>query len=204
MLDFFNILNTPGVDIQYFEGDSQGTNLQVWQTWRKPRGARLIYMLGVGAGGSGSCGLNTSTSGGGGGGGSGAQASVCIPAIFVPDILYVQCGVGGIPTISSGAAGVNGSNTYIAIEPYTTFNGLTTFLLAQSGSGGGASSTTNGGTGGTWGAASTISQMCLAAKGLVTLIDGGVGGNGRNDTNSGGATASGWSTTGLIVSGGAG
>src|SRR5208337_1187444 len=145
MLDFSHIINTPGIDIRYFEGDSQGTNLQVWQTWKKPRGTNWIFMLGVGAGASGGCGCNTNAanSGGGGGGGSGAQSLVFIPTIFVPDILYIQCGIGGQQpsTLVSGAAGVNGSNTFVAIEPFTAAACIVdSFLLAQ-GVGGGSSAT---------------------------------------------------------------
>src|SRR5208337_1491292 len=160
MLDFSHIINTPGIDIRYFEGDSQGTNLQVWQTWKKPRGTNWIFMLGVGAGASGGCGCNTDTanSGGGGGGGSGAQSLVFIPTIFVPDILYIQCGIGGQQPspLVSGAAGVGGSNTYIAIEPYTTANPLTTFLLAQGGGGGTSATISAGGGGGAAGSAATL------------------------------------------------
>ena len=50
MLDFNDVLATPNADIQYFEGSSITTLIQ-WQTWKKPRGARWVYMLGVGGGG---------------------------------------------------------------------------------------------------------------------------------------------------------
>jgi hypothetical protein len=41
MLDFNNILATPGADIQYFEG-SAAAAFQQWQTWKKPRGNDLF------------------------------------------------------------------------------------------------------------------------------------------------------------------
>ena len=62
MLDFNNILATPGVDIQYFEAPAQ-TNLLQWQTWRKPRGAKWIYMWGVGGASGGGGGCNTTAAG---------------------------------------------------------------------------------------------------------------------------------------------
>src|SRR5208337_1225944 len=175
MLDFSHIINTPGIDIQYFEGDSQGTNLQVWQTWKKPRGTNWIYMLGVGAGGSGGCGytnIGGADGGGGSGGGSGGQGSLFIPTIFVPDVLYIQCGTGGI-NVTANAAGVNGSNTYIAIEPYTTANPLTTFLLCPGGTGGGLGSAGGSGIGGAAGASPT-SNVSFPVTGL--MVTGGAGG----------------------------
>ena len=95
MLDFFGIPDSPNVDVQRFFGPATA-GLTQWETWRKPRGCKMVYMIGVGGGSSGGVGVNTgTTSGGGAGGGSGAQSSLLIPAMFVPDILYVQAGAGG-------------------------------------------------------------------------------------------------------------
>ena len=56
--------------------------------------------------------VNTSTtSGGGAGGGSGALSTLMIPAAFLPDLLYIQAGLGGVQpaTLVSGAVGVAGA-----------------------------------------------------------------------------------------------
>ena len=206
MLDFSHIINTPGIDIRYFEGDSQGTNLQVWQTWRKSRGTNWIFMLGVGAGGSGGCGytnIGGADGGGGSGGGSGGQGSLFIPTIFVPDVLYIQCGTGGI-NVTANAAGVNGSNTYIAIEPYTTANPLTTFLLCPGGTGGGFGvSGGSGQVGGAAGAAPTLGGNVLAGKGFFSAYVGQAGGIGGAAGASPTSNVS-FPVTGLMVTGGAG
>lgn len=205
MLDFNNILATPGADIQYFEAPAQ-TNLIQWQTWRKPRGAKWIYMWGVGGASGGGCGINTGTSSGGGAGGSsGAQALVMIPAIFVPDLLYIQCGAGGAGATTTGAVGAAGTNTYVAIGP-SGGAGLAladTFLRADGAAVGTAAPTASlGGTATNGAATPTIGNMPLAGRGFVTLIGGQAGSQGGGSTAAGTATT--LPTTGIMVTAGGG
>ena len=206
MLDFNNILATPGADIQYFEAPAQ-TNLLQWQTWRKPRGAKWIYMLGVGGAGGGGAGVNTdaANSGGGAGGSSGAQAIVMIPAIFVPDLLYIQCGIGGLGATTSGGTSTAGTNTYVAIGP-SGGAGLAladTFLRADGAAvGTQAASSSVGGLSLNGAATPTIGNMPLAGRGFVTLIGGQAGGAGGGPGLVGTDVAV--PTTGLIVTAGAG
>jgi len=194
MLDFNNILSTPGMDVQYFSGQSTATLTQ-WQTWRKPRGVKNIYMIGVGGGSSGAVSSNAAASNaGGGGGGSGAQTCVWIPAFFVPDTLYVQCGAGGRQpaVLVSAATQVGGVPTYIAIEPSTTLTANMTLLVAN----GGASGAVTGGT------VATIAGMPLAARGYYTFFVGQSGtAGGAVNTASNAVT---YPVTGLMVMGGAG
>ena len=211
MLDFNHILSTPGADIQYFIADasavpSTGSGGQQWQTWRKPRGCKFIYMLAVGGGASGGCGINnaTTTSGGGGGGGSGGQSMLMIPAMMVPDVLYVQCGQGGRQpaTLVSGAAGVYGTTSQVCIEPFTSASVLPndTVLLASGGSGGGTASPT--GSAGAGGTAATIANMPLAGRGIYTLLAGQTGtAGGAPGISAASVTVP---TTGLMVTGGGG
>ena len=204
MLDFNNILATPGADIQYFEGSAPNT-LTRWQTWRKPRGARWIYLLGVGGGGGGGTGINTAaTSGGGAGGSSGGQTSVMIPAMFVPDTLYIQAGQGGPGATTSGGNGSAGTITYVCIEPYQTAIGPAgTLLLATGGTATTASATaTTGGTSPGAVAAATIAGMCLAGRGFYQFFAGQVGATGGASTAVG--TNQTPPTTGLMVTSGAG
>jgi len=168
-----------------------------WQTWRKPRGVKNIYMLGVGGGASG--GVGGYTGGAGSGGGSGAQTCVWIPAMFVPDTLYVQCGAGGQqPSALCGFAyPVGGGPTYVNIEPTTNItigsainpNGFLAAYGAYSG-------------GSTGGSVSTIASMPLAGRGYYTFFAGQSGGSGALANNN--ATNLVIPATGLMVMGGTG
>ena len=194
MLDFNNILSTPGMDVQYFTGQSTATLTQ-WQTWRKPRGVKNIYILGVGGGSSGAVGANAAASNtGGSGGGSGAQTCVWIPAMFVPDVLYVQTGAGGQQpaVLVSAATQVGGVPTYVALEPSTTLTANMTLLLAN----GGVAGAVTGGT------LATIAGMPLAARGYYTFFVG------HSGTAGGAAQTAGtnltFPVTGIMVMGGSG
>jgi hypothetical protein len=101
MLDVFNI---PGQqdNVKIFYASS-GSNY--WQTWQKPRGCKFIWMMAIG-GGNGGAGMSTSAIAEVNGGGSGAITRALFPANVLPDILYVQPGVGG----TGGASGAGSSN----------------------------------------------------------------------------------------------
>lgn len=167
-----------------------------WQTWRKPRGVKNVYMIGVGGGSSGAVGTNVAaTNVGGAGGGSGGQTCVWIPAFFVPDTLYVQCGAGGKhpTTLWSGAPQHGGGPTYVAIEPSTTVTTNMTLLLAH----GGVTAAVSGGT------LATIAGMPLAARGYYTLFAGhpGTAGGAVGNGNGGNQT---FPVSGVMVMGGSG
>jgi len=207
MLDFNHILSTPGYDFQQFYGDAT-TTLAQWQTWRKPRGVTWVYIIGVGGGGGGGTSLTNGTFGcGGGGGGSGAQTTLLIPAMFVPDSLYIQAGASGQGAItpSGSAAGTNGTAgipTYVCIEPDTTLVPSLTLLLANGGGGGVAGTSGAAGTGGTAATIAAISNMILAIKGVYTFFAGQAGTSGGSTSLAGTNVTP--PTTGLMVTGGAG
>jgi hypothetical protein len=203
MLDFNHVLNTPGYDIQTFMGTS-GTTLIQWQTWRKPRGVKWIYMIGVGGGASGQTGINTgTTSGGGAGGSSGAQTMLMIPAMFIPDVLYIQAGLGGVGSTTSGGQNNAGTITYVSVEPNTTLTTQTTLLFANGGPAGGTVPTsTAGGVTAATAAVATIANMPLAGRGHYQFLAGLGGGTGGTSTTSGGGP--GFPQTGLMVQGGCG
>jgi hypothetical protein len=207
MLDFNNILSTPGYDIQYFQG-SATASLTQWQTWRKPRGVNWVYMIGVGGGGGGGASRNNSTtSAGSGGGGSGAQTTVMIPAMFLPDLLYIQAGVGGAGGVYTGvSAGANGSAglpTYVMLRPieFVTGRAGVGLLLAGAGGGGTLGSATSGAGGGA-GTAGVIADGPLAGLGFFNFIGGQAGGAGGAPAATGVSVTP--PTTGLMVTGGAG
>jgi hypothetical protein len=193
MLDFNHILSTPGLDVQYFTGQSTATLTQ-WQTWRKPRGVKNVYMIGVGGGSSGAVGDNAAaTNVGGNGGGSGGQTCVWIPAMFLPDTLYIQAGAGGVGLFGGGGAQVGGTPTYVTIEPSSTLTANMTVLLAN----GGQAASVSGGV------QAFISGMPLAARGFYTFFAGQAGTSGGAAGN-GNGTALTFPTTGLMVMGGTG
>jgi hypothetical protein len=174
-----------------------------WQTWRKPRGVKWIYMLAVGGGASGGTGINTANSGGAGaGGGSGSQTVVMIPAMFVPDVLYIACGNGGASQTASGVPGLPGLPTYVAIEADTGMDFNKNILWTNPGNVGGTPASTVGGLGGTAASAAIIGYMPLAGRGFYTQIAGQPGGAGG--TTGGSASGLTLSSSGLMVSGGTG
>ena len=204
MLDFNHVMSTPGADIQIFYGDTT-TTLAQWQTWRKPRGAKMVYLLGVGGGGSGGTGVNTgTTSGGGAGGTSGAQSAVMIPAMLIPDMLFIQAGAGGQGPTTSAAQGTAGQPTYVCIEPDSTLTANMTLLYALGGTITSATvaTTTTGGSAGTAPIAATISNMPLAGRGFYSLIPGFAGTAGGSSTTAG--TALTLPTAGQMITGGTG
>jgi hypothetical protein len=209
MLDFNHILTNPNLNIQTFIGTAQttaGAATGEWKTWIKPRGAKFVYMIGVGGGASGGCGNNgTTTSGGGSGGGSGAQSTLMIPAMFLPDVLYIQAGLGGSQpaTLASAALAVAGTITYVALEPWNTLSAQLTVLFANAGAVGTAIATSSaGGAATTAAAVATIANMPLAGRGVYQFFAGQIGTAGGSSTTAGIAQT--YPTTGLMVQGGAG
>ena len=115
MIDVFNI---PSQQQQTFILYATGN----WQTWNKPRGAKMIeiFCLGGGAGG-GQTTVSTGTGvGGGGGGASGGIVRGLIPAFLLPDTIYILVGKGGAGSSTSGTAGSVGGISYIGLQPSTS------------------------------------------------------------------------------------
>jgi len=152
------------LDLSYFQNNN--SNVQgffsggTWQTWIKPRGAKLVNIIcqGSGAGGGGGFQSNSTPVGGGGGGGSGATARLLINANLLPDILYILPGIGGAGGIGGApaTAGSPGQNSFVTLIPST---GSVSNVILRSGTtpatAGGAGTTAAGGTG----AAETISVI---------------------------------------------
>lgn len=156
--------------------------------WNKPKGVRTvqIYALGGGGGGgSGGAGANGTARGGGGGGGSGAYSRTIMPAIFLPDVLYVKPGAGGVGALgvlnSNGQAGSAGNASYVTLTPHTlgTNNAGNIVCTANGGAGGGAGTSAGAGAGGTPAASvATQATMPFGFLGINQLIAGMVGGAG--------------------------
>ena len=145
MLDFSHIPTSTKADVQVFAG-STGFTSNGWRVWTRPRGASMLHILCIGSGGDGGNGAvgAASTAAGGGGGGSGGQASLVVPAILLPDTLYVT--VMATPTLTS----------YVSLHPSVVANNPV-IGAAGGGTGGNAS----GATAGTAGAAAGALPMSV-------------------------------------------
>ena len=183
----------------------------LWQTWSKPAGIKFVKIMAIGAGGGGGGGAvisGTTSAGGGGGGSSGTISIVTIPAVFLPDTLYVFVAPRRPGLISTDVVGTNYTSTIVATGPsgYTQVSPGTRFriCIANSGNYGGSTTTATGGSAGVAPAVVSISDMPLAVAGMYEIYDGrsGVlGATGVATPSPGGSTAV-LSTT--ILSGGSG
>lgn len=200
MLDFNHLANQFGatMDVQNFTATTSTTSTTSispgWQSWRKPRGIKYVFLVGAGGGSSGAVGANTAvTNAGGAGGGSGGYTVVLIPALFVPDVLYIQCGPGGQQpnVLVSAATQVGGSNTYVSVEGGNAIAN-TTLLVAN----GGASDAVTAGT------VATLAQMNWASRGQYNFFAGTDGSTGGAANTVGTALAV--PTTGCPLGGGTG
>lgn len=147
-----------------------------------------MLCIGAGAGGGSSGASNT----GWGGGGSGAISRLTIPALFIPDRLYVQVG-------TSGAQNSAGAESFISSQEMSTAVG-DLFLVSGAAAAPAVSSTTGG-------AAETIatSALCkLSTFGIATFIAGVAGANGGNAPSIAGSNAAVLSNIPLSGGGGGG
>jgi hypothetical protein len=126
MLDILHLPKPQNGYIDYFYNTGGATGTFSWQTWEKPKGIGTIVITCIGAGGGGRSGwcANSATRSGGAGGGTGGFNRVLIPAVFLPDVLYVSVGRGGagggsITTAASttGMAGANGIASLVCVAP---------------------------------------------------------------------------------------
>ena len=188
MLDLFHIpSNTDSTKIFYATGATG------WQTWEKPRNAKLIqiFCLSGGGGGGGGAGNTSANSVGGAGGGGGAAFSKGVfPAFLLPDNLYVQVGVGGAGGAGStgatgGVAGTVGGISYISLAPTPISSSVIIQSATTTGAGGGGLGNTGGA--GAGGAAGTVwipttSLNAFASIGLILASAGVIGTAGGINT----------------------
>jgi hypothetical protein len=197
MIDVFNFPNNDS-NIDIFTSNVS-TGATSWQTWIKPKNTKFIHILAIGAGGGGGAGFSATlnSGGGGGGGGAGAISSGFFPASVLPNILYIQVGIGGAGgrTIRS-ADGESGTPTYVSISAGSAATDR--IIVATSGTFGGGGSGSGAGTAG--GGAGVSIDTALGKLGVTSYYAGAGGGNGGTVSPSAGASI----TIGNIVTGGAG
>jgi hypothetical protein len=197
MLDFGHLPKPLTGTVDYFPGFST-TDGGAWEVWNKPRGCTFIRILTIGGGGGGGRGGAANgaatSAGGGGGGASSGMTTLTIPAIFVPDRLYVSSGTGGAG--GSSGAGSAGIPSIVAIAPANVNIYILCYAKEGTGGGLGSNTTITGGAGGTGGSTAAISTANQGFQGHFNAI---VGQNGAN----GGSSIT-YPTTGLLLSGGSG
>ena len=194
MIDLFNIPNLGVYNKVFFANNS------AWEIWQKPNNIKFIYFYVIGSGGAGgggrTGGINT---GGGGGGGASSSISVGLfPAFMLPDLLYVQVGIGlnGAPA-NTGAS--SGQLSYVSVAPNTTAINIVMQSGDTSAGGGGGGTTSLAGVGGTAGSVWTYANYPLAEMGMVTSVAG------QNGSAGGGTASAGVSVTPILpITGGAG
>jgi hypothetical protein len=163
-----------------------------WQTWSKPEGRSMAYIVCIGGGGAGGGGASfpggvSNVRVGGAGGGSASITIAQVPFYSIPDTLYVQVGIGGIGGINGnpGTTGGNGGLSYVSCYPTTDmFNCL---VLANAGGGGGGGFSLFAGTGAAGLGGAALSSSSTTNPRYLSLCNwasyAGAAGNPGNSSN---------------------
>lgn len=174
-------------DVQVFEYTGLA---QAWQTWNKPRGVSMAWFSVLSGAGGGGAGFTRATGLAGGGGGGGASSNMhrfMIPAIFLPDLLCVQVGnggLGGVPGVNSGNGG-NGVNSFVSFSKTAVLPNIVAYSGVNAPGGGGGGATAAAGAGGTVPTISISQPLQQAGASFNTVgIVGAAGGavTGANGT----------------------
>lgn len=160
MLDQFNILSSKDNFKIFYPVDTS-----TWQTWVKPRSCNFIWIMCIGPGAGGSGGAGTGGATYAQGGSTGAISRVLYPAHVLPDILYVQPGIGaaggaGLSTNGNGIASASG-RSFVSIIPSSA---TTQSLVTASGG--------TGATGPSGETAVTTTNVPMLSLGVFTTIGG--------------------------------
>jgi hypothetical protein len=215
MLDLLNLPPALRGDVQVFTRPSPGTTTNTqWMTWQRPRTASMLYIFCLGSGGGGGGGRTDPTSGGGGGsGGSASHVALLVPAVLLPDRLYIQVAVGGVGRAPGDISLGNGQPSYVCIYPNTVVSNVLAVSCTPSSteaSGGASSLSTDGGAAGSGGSGplNTV-PMPRAGLGIWERSVGQIGQVGGASTTNGlpsslptttpflaqgGASGAGWTT----------
>jgi len=174
------------LDLSYFQ--NQNSNVQgffnggTWQTWIKPRGAKLVNIIcqGAGAGGGGGFQSAATPRGGGGGGGTGATARLTINANLLPDRLYILTGVGGNGGLggTTATAGSAGQNSFVCLIPDTSSVSNVVLRSGTTPATAGGAGTTAAGSSGIGETIGVITNNIFANLGTFTFQIGANGGSG--------------------------
>jgi len=196
-------------DVQIFRANTAVAGVGK-QRWQRPPGASMVHMLcvGGGCGGGGGCSRASGADGGGGGGGASSGFNgLLVPALFLPETLYITVGSGGAGAAADGTGVVGGISLISTDYRLTAWSGGDPSLILGSWN----NSPTAGGPGTVTaaGAAGAVSTSILIANRLFTCSGfiaapavGQAGAAGGVHTGAVGASLTIWSPS--PVSGGAG
>ena len=179
MIDLQHIRNNINHQVFYSAGSD------AWQTWIKPRNAKLVSIVAIGGAGGGG-GNRTGGLRGGGGGGSGAVTKLIIPANLLPDTLFLSVGRGGPQSGNTtlDAPGSNGGISYICITPEVVSGSVVIQsgnVVAQGGGAGAGVGTALGGAGETaftYVPGLSAASVFYCALGIFQSTPGARGGDG--------------------------
>lgn len=160
-----------------------------WQTWVKPKGVSMCFMMAIGGGaggGGGFSGVPSASLGGGGGGGAGGVARFLAPAFFLPENLFIQVGEGGAggPTNATHATtgtatnGTAGGISYISLGRSTANPNLLFQSSATQPGGGNGGGQTAAGAGGTAPTAAVATNALLQLGIFASSINSSAGAAG--------------------------
>lgn len=141
------------------------------QEYVVPKGATALHILCIGAGGPGGSGFGAAAGtarGGGGGGGSGGLSRSIIPTFYLPQVLFVQPGVG------PGGTG----NSIVRVSPTAGLGANVVVFAAQGGTGGNGTATAAGAAGAAAAIATNNNTVygCYGAWVPTSGMAGGAGG----------------------------
>ncbi len=206
MLDFAHLPKPQNGTVDYFPGFSTTGGGQ-WEVWNKPKNCMFIRILCIGGGAGGGSGFPSATTnarGGGGGGTSGTMSYVTIPAVLLPDRLYVSAGVGGRGGASSTTVGNNGTAGIKSVVCIAPADVAIYRVCNESGSNFGSGGTSGiAGPGGNTFSGAVVSATLQGFQGHFNSFTGSGGATGGAVTGASGGTQ-GYPTTGILLSGGAG
>lgn len=161
MLDLTGFLDGAR-DVSIFNTTGGGN---AWQTWVKPRGTKTVFIFCLGSGGGGGAGFSGASltaRGGGGGGGSSGQCMGQFQSHMLPDILYIQVGVGGV-------GGSAGALSYVSVLPLIAAANILAVSTTTNPGTGANGSATAGGAGGSGGGGPTPNNASFALLGNVVF-----------------------------------
>lgn len=107
-----------------------------WVTWYKPSNVKQVSFVLCGGGGGGGRVADGNSGNGGKGGSSGVMITAIIPALLLPNTLYIKPGYGGLGATVANTTGSDGQSTLLALEPNNSYY----IFSATGGSGGGSGS----------------------------------------------------------------
>lgn len=158
------------LDVSYIPSQQQQTYTFYatgnWQTWNKPRNAKLIEIFCLGGGGGGGQNALSNPTGACGGGSSGAVRGI-IPAFLLPDTLYILVAKGGTGATTATANGSAGGISYVGLQPSTSEQTLICKSSTTNGGGGGGSNFAAAGA-----PIAVVSLSAFGNLGLFTAVAG--------------------------------